>query len=101
MNLTGATLAVRLPDEPFCAVLKFRDGLVYGQQIPQMPAVLVQCTVRMDKVSPSGALIRFGDTPGDELIGWMRRDYLEVVEVLGTAKLGEKSVTITPLAEAA
>ena len=101
MNLTGATLAVKLPELDFCAIVKFRDGLIYGQQIPQMPAVMAQVTVRPDKVSPSGALIRFGDTPGDELIGWMRREYLEVVEVLGTAKLGDKSVTITPLAEAA
>lgn len=101
MNLAGATLAVKLPDEPVCAILKFRDGLIYGQQIPQIPALLVQVTIRPDKVSPSGNLIRFGDTLGDELVGWMRRDYLEVVEVLGQAKIEEKSVTITPFEKVA
>lgn len=33
--------------------------------------------------SPSGQYIRFGDSQGDEIVGWQRCQALTVVEVLG------------------
>ena len=101
MNLAGARLSVELPALSICAIVQFRSDLVYGKDIPQMPAVMCQVTVRPDKISPSRDLIRFGDTQGDELVGWMRRDYLQVVEVLGTVDVETGKVSpIVPLTEA-
>ncbi len=97
--LENSRLSAELPEEPVCCIVKFRDDLVIGKDIPQMPAVHFQVTVRRDKVSPSGKYIRFGETQGDEsLFGWMVRDYLECVEVLGTVDL--KTGTVRPIAAA-
>lgn len=42
-----------------------------------------QVTIDPRKISPSGDFIRFGDTQGDEIVGWQRCKALTVVEVLG------------------
>ena len=87
--LTNCRLSSELPDESLVCIVKFRDDLQPGLQIPQVPALHVQVTVRKGNVSPSGKFIRFGYLPdgsrarGDELTGWMVREYLEVCEVLG------------------
>lgn len=87
--LTNCRLSAELPDEPLVCIVKFREDLQPGLQIPQNPALHVQVTVRKDNCSPSGRFIRFGYLPdgsrskGDELTGWMVREYLEVCEVLG------------------
>lgn len=88
--LDGAILTVPLPGDKLVAVLKFREGY----PVPQNPAVLFQATINADKVSPSGDLIRFGQTAGDEVIGWQRRDLLEVVEVIGRLLEDGKTVEI-------
>ena len=98
-NLENCRLTVELPEEPVCCIVKFRSDLKFGIDIPQNPALLCQVTVRQDKISPSRKLIRFGETNGDELVGWMRRDYLEVVEVLGQVDIS--SGKVTPYAQAA
>lgn len=42
-----------------------------------------QVTIDPAKVSPSGEFIRFGDSPGDEIVGWQRGKAISVVEILG------------------
>lgn len=76
-------LSTALGTERRVVIVKFRDGLVVGRDIPQHSCVLFQVTIDPSRVSPSGELIRFGDTTGDELIGWMLRANLEIVEELG------------------
>lgn len=97
--LTNCRLSAELPDEPLVCIVKFRDDLQPGLQIPQNPALHVQVTVRKENCSPSGRFIRFGYLPdgsrskGDELTGWMVREYLEVCEVLGIVQADGVSVT--------
>lgn len=96
--LTNCRLSAELPDEPLVCIVKFREDLQFGLQIPQTPAVHVQVTVRADNCSPGGRYIRFGYLPdgtrcfGDELTGWMVREYLEVCEVLGALQADGKTV---------
>ena len=96
--LTNCLLSAGLPDEPLVCIVKFRDDLQPGLQIPQNPALHVQVTVRKDNCSPSRRFIRFGYMPDgsrnrtDELTGWMVRDYLEVCEVLGVVQADGWSV---------
>lgn len=46
------------------------------------PAEYYQVTIDPKMVSPSGDYIRFGNNPGDELLGWQRVQGMTVVEVL-------------------
>ena len=87
--LDGSILTVALPEEKLVAILKFREDF----PVPQNPVVLFQVTVDCNKLSPSGHLIRFGETPGDEIVGWQRRELLEVVEVIGRLEADGKTVT--------
>lgn len=63
---------------------------------PQNPACYLQIALIASKVSPSGRLIRIGETKGDEIGGWTNLDALDVVEILG--ELAEDGVTVTPIA---
>lgn len=100
-ELTDCLLSAELPDEPLVCIVKFRDDLQPGLQIPQVPALHVQVVVRKDNCSPSGKYIRFGYTSdgkrskGDELTGWMVREYIQVCEVLGI--LQADGETVLPL----
>lgn len=47
------------------------------------PATYYQVTIDPSKVSPNGDYIRFGMTPGDELVGWQKVDGITVCEILG------------------
>ena len=49
----------------------------------QPPGVLQQVTIRPDKVK--GEILRLGETPADEYIGWVRLEDIEIVAVLGKA----------------
>jgi len=80
-------LAVTLPE--------FQGEVYHGGGPVQNPACLLQVTLLQGKVSGSGKLIRFGETRGDEILGWTRLEALEVVEVLGV--LGADGVTVTPV----
>lgn len=66
-----------------------------GSPPPQNPACLLQISLFPTKISPSGKLIRLGETRGDEIMGWTRLDALEVVEILG--ELAADGQTITPI----
>lgn len=79
--LENCFLSAELPTTKTVVICKFRDDI--GPVVPQNPAVLFQVTIDPSKVSPSKAFIRFGDTAGDEVVGWQRRDYIQVIEVLG------------------
>jgi len=46
------------------------------------PAEYFQVTIDPQFVSKSGDFIRFGQTAGDEIVGWQRVKALTVVEVL-------------------
>jgi hypothetical protein len=105
--LENAQLSAELPEIPLVCIVKFRDDLQPGIQIPQMPAVLFQVTVRKGNCSPSGQFIRFGfeadgqRRKGDELTGWFRREYLTVCEVLGQVQADGMTVAPIELQEAA
>lgn len=96
--LTHCYLSVDLPDEPIICIVRFRSDLQPGLEIPQNPAVHSQVTVRKANCSPSGRFIRFGYMPdgsrsnGDELCGWMVREYIEVCEVLGIVQADGRTV---------
>lgn len=102
--LTHCYLSAELPDEPTVCIVRFRSDLRPGLDIPQQPALHVQVTVRKGNCSPSGRFIRFGYLPdgsrakGDELTGWMVREYIEACEVLGV--LQEDGQTVKPWEEA-
>jgi hypothetical protein len=49
----------------------------------QPPGVLQQVTIRPDKVK--GNILRLGETPADEYMGWVRLEDVEIVQVLGKA----------------
>jgi hypothetical protein len=63
------------PTQPIVAVIHTRM---------QPPGVLQQVTIRPDKLK--GNIIRFGETPADEYMGWVRLEDIEVVAVLGKAQ---------------
>ncbi len=63
---------------------------------PQNPACYLQIALIAGKVSPSGKLIRLGETKGDEIFGWQNLDALDVVEILG--ELALDGATVTPIA---
>jgi hypothetical protein len=95
--LEGSYLSADLPEDPVVAIVKFRDDV--GPVVPQNPAVHFQVTIDRNKVSPSSQFIRLGEHQGDEILGWQRREYLQVCEVLG-AKAGDQVIPI-PLEKAA
>jgi hypothetical protein len=90
--LENAYLSADLPEGKLVAICRFRDDL--GPVVPQNPAVYFQVTIDPNKVSPSKRFIRFGDTQGDEVVGWQVREYIVVLEVLGVLRDG---ITVVPL----
>jgi hypothetical protein len=54
-----------------------------------------QVTIDPSKVSTTGEYIRFGDNPGDELMGWQRVAGLTVVEQLGVWESEDEPPTMT------
>lgn len=83
----GALHSHSLEDGPLLAVIHLAT---------QPPGVLQQVTLRRDKFSPNGTLIRFGETLGDEAHGWMDLKHVEVIEYLGTVDLHKNKVTPFP-----
>ena len=63
------------PTQPIVAVIHTRM---------QPPGVLQQVTIRPDKLK--GQIIRFGETPQDEYMGWVRLEDIEIVATLGRAE---------------
>ena len=71
-----------------CVVRYMAEYFVHQGMVlnpPQNPAVLQQVCVKPSKVK--GDLIRFGETPGDEIMGWQWIGSLEVVAVLVSERL--------------
>lgn len=67
-------------DKKVVAIVQFgppteNSGMQAGQYF--------QVTIDPEKISPSGAFIRLGETKGDQIVGWQRCSALTVVEVLG------------------
>lgn len=75
--------------------LETQQSVYHGGHPPQNPACLLQVSLISSKVSPSGNLIRLGETRGDEIMGWTRIAALEVVEILG--ELGDDLETVVPI----
>lgn len=73
---------------------KVEQTVYQGCPPPQNPACYLQISIDPAKVSPSGKLIRIGETKGDEIMGWTNIDALEVVEILG--KL-QNDLTVVPI----
>ena len=82
-------------------IVHYRPAHIVGPDVyqgcppPQNPACNLQITLIQDKLSPSGKLMRLGETPGDEISGWTNLEALEVVEVLG--ELQEDGTTVNPV----
>ena len=47
------------------------------------PGDFFQVTVDPELFSPTGEFVRFGENPGDELMGWQRADAVHIGEILG------------------
>ena len=81
------------PTEMICAVV---------QVATQAPGVLHQVIIDAAKVKrlnagPTGMdLIRLGDYPGDEYVGWQRLQNISIIVVLGHADVVDKRVVVTP-----
>lgn len=57
----------------------------------QHPALRFQVTAKPEHVKDE--YIRFGNTPGDELVGWWRLDDIMIDKVLGTPTPDGKGYT--------
>jgi hypothetical protein len=64
------------------AIVKFglagfsHDGMKSGEYF--------QVTIDPKMVSPSSEYIRFGNYPGDEIIGWQKAQSITIIEILGS-----------------
>lgn len=67
-------------DKKVVAIVRFGPETVTGGM---RPAEYYQVTIDPKKVSPNGEFIRFGLSPGDEIVGWQRVKALTVLEILG------------------
>ena len=97
MTIEGARLSVALPAGRLVCIVRFvaSEADPLGVGMPQRTCIHMQVTVDPAKCSAGGRFIRFGETQGDELMGWQRRDWLVVEEVLG--ELSEDGKTVVPL----
>ena len=64
-----------------------RNYVAVVQLSTQTPHVIHQVTLRTDKICRSfpNAIIRLGETQGDELAGWQYPETISVVAILGHA----------------
>lgn len=62
----------------------------------QPPNVVQQVTLRPDKVSSQG-YIRMGETQGDEALGWILPEHIQVLDILGIAVEAEGKWTVHPI----
>lgn len=84
------------------AIVHFKAAQDVGQMVyngggpPQNPAVNLQVALIADKVSKSGKFIRLGESQGDEIMGWIHVDALEVLEILGVLSvIGDVVIPLT------
>ena len=66
----------------------------------QQPSVIHQVVIDPSKIRtlPRGDLIRLGDYPGDEAVGWQRIETIELLDTIGAATFDPetKTLTVTP-----
>jgi hypothetical protein len=62
------------------AVVKFNMPLTV---VDTGPGKFFQVTIDPGKLSPTGKYIRFGNNPGDELVGWQLVEWIAIEEILG------------------
>lgn len=76
-------MKMKVPEQKNVSIVKLNstnNGLPF-----QTRTIYFQVTIDPDNVSPSETYIRFGETPGDEIIGWQEIELLEIVETLAVA----------------
>ena len=80
---------MKAPTQAIVAVVQMRT---------QPPGVIHQVTIRPDKVKQTdhGPIIRLGETPADELNGWVSLEAIDVVCVLGKAVETDGKWTCVP-----
>lgn len=81
-------LELQLLDRAYVTVVQLKT---------QMPGVIHQVTLRPDKVHEG--LIRLGETPNDELMGWNHPENIYVIALLGVAKEEQGKWVCEPLGE--
>ena len=79
--------------------IAIRDGM--NQAIPVPRVILYQVTIDPDRVSPTGAHLRFGTWSdgkgaGDEITGWQLVSDLEIVELLAEENEHGELVAVSP-----
>ena len=75
------------PTEPTCCVVQLRH---------QAPGVIHQ--VVLDPAKMKDGLIRLGDWPGDEAVGWQHLENVTVLVILGRAeRVSPTEIRVTPL----
>lgn len=77
-------------DKKCVAIVKFGPAMPTSGM---RPAEYFQCTIDPAMASPSGEYIRFGQNPGDEIMGWQRVEAITIVELLGDWN-GDESPTM-------
>ena len=77
---------------PVVAIVRLMNGM-------QHPAVRFQVALIGDNRSPSGEMLRLGQTPGDELQGWFSIEDIMLIEVLGeiSGKTEQGAPLVTPI----
>ena len=75
-------------------VVRYHTDAPSTDPLPSNPAALYQVTLLVANRSPSGNLIRFGGTRGDELNGWQRMRLIRVEEVLGVLRENGETVDV-------
>lgn len=75
-------LGVTEVKERIVAIVRFGPGGF--AQDGMRPGEYYQVTIDPRQISPSGKYIRFGNFPGDEIVGWQRCEAMSIEEVLGS-----------------
>jgi hypothetical protein len=81
--MTHDPVDIRSITSPVLAILRLKPNVLAAEMMHGATHVpMFQAVIDPGHISPSGDLIRFGLTQGDELTGWQRIDDLEVVEII-------------------
>jgi hypothetical protein len=73
-------LGVQEVKERVVAIVRFGPGGF--SQDGMRPGEYYQVTIDPRMISPSGKYIRFGNSPGDEIVGWQRCEAMSIEEIL-------------------
>lgn len=89
-------------DRAYVAVIQLRHqpgGVIHS--VALRPDKVVRTSFNCSCGSPRDtALIRLGESPGDEVHGWQHPENINVIAVLGWAEIEEgKKTTVVPMVE--